>query len=113
MGIKSNEWGPLPTPPALEEALTARLLEAGIAKEDIAVADRGVLGHPVFKRATALINIRPMRTHAWSGVGSLIKNYIMFSPEPWAYHDNACAPLAPCGSCRNAATAPGSISWSC
>jgi hypothetical protein len=27
-------------------------------------------------------------------VGSLIKNYIMFVPEPWRYHDDSCADLA-------------------
>jgi hypothetical protein len=35
-----------------------------------------------------------MRTHHWSGVGSLIKNYIMFVPEPWRYHPDSCAGLA-------------------
>jgi hypothetical protein len=35
-----------------------------------------------------------MRTHHWSGVGSLLKNYIMFVEEPWQYHDNSCADLA-------------------
>ena len=35
-----------------------------------------------------------MRTHAWSGVGSLLKNHIMFSPTPSAYHDDSCADLA-------------------
>ena len=35
-----------------------------------------------------------MRFHHWSGVGSLIKNYIMFVPDPDNYHDNACARLA-------------------
>ena len=48
---------------------------------------------PVFKRATALVNARPMRTHHWSGLGTLIKNYIMFVPDPWKYHDNACEKL--------------------
>jgi len=34
-----------------------------------------------------------MRTHHWAGVGSLIKNYIMFVETPWDYHDNSCADL--------------------
>jgi hypothetical protein len=34
-----------------------------------------------------------MRTHHWSGVGSLIKNYVMFVPDPYNYHDDACARL--------------------
>jgi hypothetical protein len=52
-----------------------------------------VIGDPIFEEATALINTRPMRTHAWSGVGSLIKNYIMFVPYPQNYHGNSCAYL--------------------
>jgi hypothetical protein len=37
--------------------------------------------------------MRPMRTHHWSGLGTLLKNYIMFVPSPWAYHGNACESL--------------------
>ncbi len=35
-----------------------------------------------------------MRTHNWSGVGSLIKNYILFVPNPSVYHPDTCADLA-------------------
>jgi hypothetical protein len=34
-----------------------------------------------------------MRTHYWSGLGTLIKNYILFTPRPSDYHDNACENL--------------------
>jgi hypothetical protein len=34
-----------------------------------------------------------MRTHHWSGLGTLLKNYIMFVRQPWAYHGNACEKL--------------------
>jgi hypothetical protein len=34
-----------------------------------------------------------MRTHHWSGLGTLLKNYIMFVPNPSRYHDNACERL--------------------
>lgn len=54
----------------------------------------GVLGDTVFKKATALINVRPMRTHNWSGVGSLIKNYIRFAERMPDYHPDSCADLA-------------------
>jgi len=93
VGIKSNVWFRLPTPPELEKAITARLVEAGVAPQNISVDDRGVKSNPVFKRSTVLINIRPMRTHHWSGLGSLLKNYIMFVPQPWIYHGNACERL--------------------
>jgi len=94
VGIKSNVWSHLPTPPELDRALRARVVAAGVAPARVAVDDRGVLHNKVFRSATALINVRPMRTHHWAGVGSLIKNYIMFVPEPWRYHPDSCADLA-------------------
>jgi len=93
VGIKSNEWRSLPTPPEMEEAIRRRLLDVGIAGENIAVADRRVLSHPVFVRSTALVNTRPVRTHHWAGVGTLLKNYIQFVPRPSEYHPNGCADL--------------------
>lgn len=94
VGVKSNEWRFLPTPPALEDAIRQRVAGAGVKKERIGIDDRGVLDDPLFQQATALINVRPLRTHHWSGVGSCIKNYIMFSPSPPAWHDDSCANLA-------------------
>ncbi len=93
VGIKSNEWRHLPTTTQVEQAIKKRVMDAGVPEKNISIDDRGVLRNPIFQKATALINARPMRTHAWSGVGSLIKNYIMFDPNPPNYHDNACAPL--------------------
>ncbi len=93
VGIKSNAWSYLPTPEPLERAIQMRLREIGVKAEHMAVGDRGILKNRVFKSATALINTRPMRTHHWSGLGTLIKNYIMFTPRPWDYHDNACENL--------------------
>ncbi len=94
VGIKSNVWNYLPTPPALEKAIKKRVMEAGVSETNIGIKDRGVLNDPVFQKSTALINVRPMRTHAWSGVGSLIKNYIMFTDNPASYHPDSCADLA-------------------
>jgi len=94
VGIKSNVWSRLRTPAEMEDALVARVMNCGVSEDNISVDDRGVLSNPVFQKATALINIRPMRTHAWSAVGSLIKNYIMFAPRPRDYHDDSCADLA-------------------
>jgi len=94
VGVKSNAWRFLPTPRVLEDAIRERIVAAGVAAERVGVDDRGVLKNPVFLEATALINVRPMRTHHWAGVGSCIKNYIMFSPDPPAWHADACAHLA-------------------
>jgi hypothetical protein len=93
VGIKSNSWSYLPTPVAVESALEQRVQEVGVKAQNVAIGDRGVLDNPVFQRATVLINTRPMRTHHWSGVGSLIKNYIIFSPSPSSWHDDSCADL--------------------
>jgi len=93
VGVKSNRWRRLATPPALEDAIVARLRAAGVRADDVAVDDQGVRENPVFRRATGLLNIRPMRTHHWAGLGTLVKNYIMFVEQPWTYHDNACERL--------------------
>ncbi len=94
VGIKSNVWRFLATPKELEQAIRERVVAAGAPESKIDIDDRGVRENPVFQRATALINIRPMRTHHWSGVGSCIKNYIMFSDSPSSWHDDSCANLA-------------------
>ncbi|MDR1356060.1 MAG: hypothetical protein LBJ58_00125 [Tannerellaceae bacterium] len=94
VGIKTNAWNGLPTPPELDEILKTRVQSAGVKEENVSIDDRGVKTNPVFQRSTALINIRPMRTHAWAGVGTLLKNYIMFAEKPSDYHDDSCASLA-------------------
>ena len=97
VGIKSNVWFHLPTPEELESAIVKRVIEAGVPKKNIGIDDRGVLNNPIFKSSTALINVRPLRTHHWSGIGGCIKNYCMFVPAyqlPLLYHTDACSPLA-------------------
>lgn len=94
VGIKSNEWRYIPTTSQVEQAIKRRVMDAGVVEDRIGIDDRGVLRNPVFQKATALVNARPGRTHHWSGMGTLIKNYIMFTPQPWAWHADACADLA-------------------
>jgi len=94
VGIKSNVWSHLPTPRKLEVALRNRVEWCGVDKKNISITDRGVRSNTVFKNSTALINVRPMRTHAWSGVGSCLKNYIMFIKKPSTLHGDSCADLA-------------------
>ena len=93
VGIKSNVWGNLPTPRELEGAIQRRVLDVGVPEKNISIDDRGVLKNPVFRKSTALVNVRPLRTHHWSGVGTCLKNYIMFVPDPDSYHDEGCSPL--------------------
>ena len=94
VGIKSNEWRPIDTPPELERAIKKRVEGAGVPAKNIGINDRGVRKDPLFINATALINVRPLRTHHWSGVGSLIKNYITFTEDPSDFHPDTCADLA-------------------
>ena len=94
VGVKTNVWSRLRTPTELESVIEKRVLECGVEKNRIGFGDRSVIGDSIFENATALINVRPLRTHHWSGVGSLIKNYIMFVDKPSAYHGDSCADLA-------------------
>ncbi len=94
VGLKNNRWPYLKTTPEVEGALKKRMIEAGVKEANISVDDLSVLANPVFQKATALINARPMRSHHWAGVGGLIKNYIMFIPEPISIHPDSCADLA-------------------
>jgi hypothetical protein len=93
VGIKSNSWNRMPTPKELESAIRSRLLGLGVDEKNISIDDRGVLSNPVFAKSTALVNARPLRTHHWAGVGTCLKNYIMFVPDPSSYHDEGCSPL--------------------
>jgi len=94
VGLKNNRWPYLRTTAEVEGALKKRILEAGVKEANFAIDDLGVLQNPIFQKATALINARPMRSHHWAGVGGLIKNYIMFIPEPISIHGDSCADLA-------------------
>jgi hypothetical protein len=92
VGIKSNVWANLPTPPEVERALRQRIAAVGVAEDRIRVTDREA--RRLLADCTALINVRPARSHHWSGMGGCIKNYIVFSDNPSQYHPNACESLA-------------------
>ena len=42
VGIKSNVWSYLPTPPEVEQAIVNRLVDVGVKKEDIGIDDHMV-----------------------------------------------------------------------
>jgi len=94
VGIKTNIMRYLPTTSEVENAIKKRILDAGVAENNIGIDDRGVRKNPIFTKATALINARPARTHHLAGMGSCIKNYIMFVPKAFEYHGDSCADLA-------------------
>lgn len=91
VGIKSNVWKNLPTPPEVEETLRKRIASAGVPEGTIRTTDRSA--RTELADRTALLNVRPVRTHHWSGIGGCIKNYIMFVEEPSDYHGDSCADL--------------------
>jgi len=93
VGVKSNKWPYLPTPPEMERAIRQRALKSGIHEDNISIDDRGVRENKIFKKATALINVRALKYHHWAGIGGCLKNYIMFVPRPEDYHDDSCADL--------------------
>lgn len=93
VGIKSNVWSYLPTPPELEKAIKSRLIDAGVKEDDISIDDHTVRTNPVFLKSTSLINVRPLRTHYLAGVSGCMKNYIMFARSQSALHPNSCSAL--------------------
>jgi hypothetical protein len=93
VGIKSNVWSYLPTPPEVEKAVKLRLLDAGVKEENIGIDDHNVRTNPIFIKSTALINARPLRTHYLAGMSGCIKNYIMFDVSQPAHHPDNCADL--------------------
>jgi len=93
VGVKSNVWSYLPTPPEVEKAIKRRILEAGVKDENLAFDDHTVRTNPVFIKSTALINVRPLRTHYLAGMSGCLKNYIMFDESQPAHHPDNCADL--------------------
>ncbi|MGD1010331.1 MAG: DUF362 domain-containing protein [Candidatus Aminicenantales bacterium] len=93
VGIKTNVWSYLPTPPELEAAIKRRVIDAGVAPDRIGLDDHTVRTNPLFVNATSLINVAPLRTHYLAGVCGCIKNYIMFAESQPAYHPDSCADL--------------------
>ena len=92
VGIKTNVWNNLPTPREVEQVVEQRLCDAGVARNCIRTTDRGA--REMLASCDALVNARPLRSHSWAGIGGCIKNYIMFAPQPSAYHPDSCADLA-------------------
>ncbi len=90
-GIKTNVYGYLPTPPGLNALLEKRLAVCGTSEAPIPVTDREA--HTLLADRTAILNVRPVRTHHWAGIGGCIKNHIMFVKNPADYHADSCADL--------------------
>ncbi|MFH1176585.1 MAG: DUF362 domain-containing protein [Acidobacteriota bacterium] len=84
--------GLVPTPhlnPTHDEVVAAvrvALVDAGIPADNIRLAQGG----PAKAEAcTALISLPALKAHWLTGIGTVLKNYIMFSGRPSHYHDES------------------------
>lgn len=79
-----------PTHDELIDAVRDSLVEAGIPPENI----RNAQGRSVdLESITALINMPGLKGHWLTGIGTVIKNYILYSGAPRNYHDQNSAKL--------------------
>jgi hypothetical protein len=80
----------IPTHPELVEAVRQRLADAGIPPQQIRdvqhVRDMQNAIENV-RASTALLSLPALKAHWLTGLGTVLKNYIMFSGEPRRYHD--------------------------
>ncbi|NWG13332.1 MAG: DUF362 domain-containing protein [Acidobacteria bacterium] len=79
-----------PTHKELVDAVRSSLVEAGIPSANI----RGAQGGPdQAKACTALVPLPALKAHWLTGIGTVLKNYILYSGEPSRYHDENNAKL--------------------
>ena len=80
-----------PTHPELVDAVKASLMkEVGISEENIIMAQGGKRKPG---KCTALISMPALKGHWLTGIGTVIKNYIMYSGRPSRYHAEKSAKL--------------------
>ncbi len=80
-----------PTHPEMVEVVKASLMnEVGISENRIVMAQGGKRRPG---RCTALISMPALKGHWLTGIGTVLKNYIMYSGRPSRYHDERSAKL--------------------
>lgn len=80
-----------PTHPELVDVVKASLMrEIGISEKNIVMAQGG-RRRP--GKCTALISMPGLKGHWLTGIGTVIKNYIMYSGRPSRYHEEKSAKL--------------------
>jgi hypothetical protein len=94
---KDDVVGLVPTPhlnPTHDDVIdvvkAGLIKEVGISDDDIIMA-QGSKRYPA--KCTALISLPGLKAHWLTGIGTVIKNYIMFSGRPSLYHDEDSAKL--------------------
>ncbi len=80
-----------PTHPEMVEVVKASLMkEVGISENHIVMAQGGKRRPG---RCAALISMPALKGHWLTGIGTVLKNYIMYSGRPSRYHDERSAKL--------------------
>jgi len=72
------------------EVVKKSLVEAGIPRDRIILAQGGSYKP---KKCTALIALPALKAHWLTGIGTVLKGYIMFSDDPSRYHRSGSAKL--------------------
>ncbi len=75
----------------LIEAVKSALVEAGVPQEKIVMAQQR--DPDIVKTCTALICMPALKAHWLTGIGTVLKNYIMYSGKPRDYHAEDSAKL--------------------
>jgi len=73
-----------PTHDEIIDTVKSSLVDAGIPKTRIKMAQGWFSVNP--KDCTALIALPALKAHQMTGIGTVLKNYIMFSGNPSQYH---------------------------
>ncbi|MCP4024529.1 MAG: DUF362 domain-containing protein [Desulfobacteraceae bacterium] len=80
-----------PTHPEMVQVVTESLMEfVGIAQKNIREAQGGSRRA---KKCSALISVPALKAHWLTGIGTVLKNYIMYSGRPTHYHEEDSAKL--------------------
>jgi hypothetical protein len=79
-----------PTHDEMVQAVKTALMDIGVPKKKIIMA-QGSSGK--VKRCTALISLPALKVHWLTGIGTVLKNYIMYSGSPSKYHQQNSAKL--------------------
>ncbi|UCD32632.1 MAG: DUF362 domain-containing protein [Desulfobacterales bacterium] len=79
-----------PTHDELVYAVKIALMDIGVPKKKIKMAQGG---SRKAKACTALISLPALKAHWLTGIGTVLKNYIMYSDSPSLYHDEDSAKL--------------------
>ena len=79
-----------PTHQELVDAVQSSLIDIGIPREQILMAQGGP---DKVKACTVLISLPALKAHWLTGIGTVLKNYILYSGNPRNYHQENSAKL--------------------